>query len=116
MTLCQPANHRALPLPAKTAAYGWDKTGERFQQRGFAAAVGPNNGGHAAAFNDARKRARDGLVVVTRNQFIHHDHGNATAQRTARPRKTISTSASKSRTGADREKRDVDISAPIYML
>jgi hypothetical protein len=47
---------------------------------------------------------RDGLAFITRDQFIHHDHGNATAQRTASPIKTISTSASKSRTEQKREK------------
>jgi hypothetical protein len=57
MALRQPANHRALTLPAKAAADRRDKPGERFQQRRFSAAVGTDNGGHAAAFNDAEGAA-----------------------------------------------------------
>src|SRR5690606_6445782 len=98
------------PLPAKRTADGRNKAGERFQQRGFTAAVGPDDGGHAPAFNHAGQRARNGLAFVTRHQVVHHDHGNATAQRTARPRNRMSTSASSSRTGDERENRDMDIS------
>ena len=95
VTLCQPANHRAFLLPAKTAAHRRNKPGERFEQRGFSTSVGPDNGGHTSALNYARQGTRNGHAVVTRNQFIHDNHGNATAQRTASPINTIITSASR---------------------
>ena len=109
MTLRQPADYRALTLPAESAAHGRDKPRQRFQQRRLPAAVSADDGGHAAAFDDARNGAGDGLAIVTGDQLIHDDHGSITAQRTASPIRRVSASASKKRFSAESEKREVDI-------